>query len=73
MHLLLVLWHFCSALFLVVPMNGNGLIDPAGLGLFAKDCCWKLKISCQDSGVCLGRREGGREGEREGGSNCTDA
>lgn len=38
MHLLLVLWDLCSALFLVVPMNGNGLIYPARTGLLALAC-----------------------------------
>lgn len=36
MHLLLVLWDIFPALFLVVPMNGNGLIYPRRPGLLAK-------------------------------------
>lgn len=36
MHLLLVLWDICSALFLIVPMNGNGLIYLGRLVLLAE-------------------------------------
>lgn len=36
MHLLLVLWDICSALFLVVPMNGNSLIYPGRPGLLVE-------------------------------------
>lgn len=36
MHLVLVLRDLCLALFLVAPMNGNGLIYPYRPGLLAK-------------------------------------
>lgn len=36
MHSLLVLWDLCSAVFLVVPMNGNALIYPGRPGLLAE-------------------------------------
>ena len=36
MHLLLVLWDLCFALFLVVRMNGNDLIYPGRQGLLAE-------------------------------------
>ena len=36
MHLLLVLWDLCAALFLVVTLNSNGLIYPGRPGLLAE-------------------------------------
>lgn len=57
MHLLLVLRDICSALFLVVPMNDNGLMCPGRPGFVSRDRGWKLKISCQV--LCVFWRGGG--------------